>query len=270
MNSLSITAILTTHQRPELMQRALRSLAAERRRPDEILVVEDGGTPGMRALLEQTGIRCRLVQKTMHSVSKARNLGLREAAGDWVIYLDDDDIVYPNRLEELETAALRSGASLVFGHTLKITPEHRYPVPTRHPAGEGASGFRDILRCMPHTNSTLIAKEHLLECGGFVEESSYFSDWCGFLHLLDRFPKAWRIPSILSEFEAVSDGMTHHVARNNSMKSKVLEAFDLLHLRREEHLDALCAVRRQVEAAAPFSSYDDYVALADDTFSSGR
>ena len=249
------------------MVRALKSLAAERWKPGEILVVEDGEDPSTAALLRGTGVPCRLVQRTLHSVAKARNLGLSEAQGDWVIFLDDDDIVYSHRLESLEAAAVRSGAAFVFGSTLKVTPGNRFPVPTRHPEGEGASGFADILRCMPHTNSTLISRRALLDCGGFVEASTYFSDWCAFLHMADRAPGAWRIPHLLSEFEAVADGMTHDVARGNGMKAKVLEAFDVLHLQRDENRQILQKVRRAVEQAEPFSTYDAYVDLADQALS---
>jgi glycosyltransferase involved in cell wall biosynthesis len=261
MGSLKITAIVTTHQRPELLVRALNSLASEHRRPDEILVVEDGADPSTADRIRATQVPCRLIQRSLASVSKARNLGLKEAKGDWVIYLDDDDIVYENRLEELEAAALRSGAVLVFGSTLKITSQNRYPVPTKHPAHEGPSGFVDVLRCMPHTNSTLISRKDLLACGGSVEASTYFSDWCAFLHLLDRSPLAWRIPALLSEFEAVTDGMTHRVG--TGMKAKVLEAFDLLRLQREENRLRLQRVRQAVERAESFASYDEYVQLAD-------
>ena len=110
----------------------------------------------------------------------------------------------------VEPAARRVSAPFVFGHTLKVTPEMAYHVPTHHPATEGPSPFAHILRCMPHTNS----------------------------------------------------GMTHAVARGNGMREKVLEAFSLLRLRREEHRQLLAKVRRAVEEAAPFSSYDDYVELA--------
>jgi hypothetical protein len=95
-----------------------------------------------------------------------------------------------------------------------------------------------------------------------VEASSYFSDWCAFLHLLDRSPLAWRIPALLSEFEAVPAGMTQDVARDKGMKLKVLEAFALLRLQREENLRLLQQVRRAVEQAEPFSTYDAYVDLA--------
>jgi hypothetical protein len=109
----------------------------------------------------------------------------------------------------------------------------------------------------------------LLACGGSVEASTYFSDWCAFLHLLDRNPLAWRIPALLSEFETVADGMTQDVARDNGMKAKVLEAFDLLRLQRAENRHLLQKIRHAVEQAEPFSSYDAYVDLADRVLPTG-
>jgi glycosyltransferase involved in cell wall biosynthesis len=257
----TITAIITTHRRPQLLLRALDSLRAERRRPDEILVVEDGEDPGLPSLLAGTGIPCRLLQRPLSSVSKARNLGLREAKCDWVIYLDDDDIVYGHRLAELEAAAERNPSAFVFGGTLKVLPERRYRVPTHHPEDDAEATFADILCCMPHTNSTLFSRRELLACGGFVEASTYFSDWCAMLHLVDR-GRAWRVPGVLSEFEAVSGGMTHAVAGGQAMREKVLEAFDLLRIQEAAHRRLVDRVRAAVERSEPFSSYDDYVEMA--------
>ena len=264
MNRLRITAILTTHRRPAIMLRALRSLAAEARRPDEILVVEDGDDPATAALIRAAGIECRLVQRPMASVAKARNLGLREARGDWVIYLDDDDIAYPNRCEALEAAAQRSGSGLVYGPTLKVLPDARFHVPTHHPPGEGHAGFLDFLRCMPHTNSILLRKADLVDCGGFVEASSYFSDWCALLHLLDRAPEAgaFRIAPAVAEFEVIPDGMTLAVAQGQAMRGKVLEAFDCLRLQQDQNRRHLRTMRQVMEQAAPFQDYDTYVKLA--------
>jgi glycosyltransferase involved in cell wall biosynthesis len=263
VDRLTITAILTTHRRPDLLPRALRSLAAELRRPDEILVVEDGDDPATVAAIRAEGIACRLVQRPVGGVARARNLGLREAGCEWVIYLDDDDIAYPGRCRALEAAALRRPCALVYGSTLKLTPESARLVPTHHPAGEGPARFRDFLRCMPHTNSILIRRKDLLDCGGFVEGSSYFSDWCALLHLLDRLPaSAYGIPLPLAEFQARDEGMTQAVARDNAMRAKVLEAFDCLRLVDEQNRRALQEVRRAVELASPFHDYDAYVALA--------
>jgi glycosyltransferase involved in cell wall biosynthesis len=265
VTQLRITAILTTHLRPALMLRALASLGAELRRPDEILVVEDGDAPDTAALLRASGVPCRLVQRSMANVAKARNLGLAEARGDWVVYLDDDDVAYPCRCLELEAAALGSGCPLVFGATLKLTAAGSYPVPTHHPPGAGPAGFQDVLTCMPHINSVLFRRQDLADCGGFPASGSYFSDLCVMLQMLDRSPGAggaWRVDRTLAEFRAESPGLTHGVARELAMKAKLMEAFDLLDLGREPNRRSLGQVREALEQVAPFPDYDAYVALA--------
>jgi len=270
LSPLRITAILTTHRRPALMLRALASLGAEFRRPDEILLVEDGADPDTPTRVQGSGVPCRLFQRPLGGVARARNLGLREAQGDWVIYLDDDDVVYPGRCAALEAGALAARAEgapcdLVYGATLKILPGARFAVPTRHPGGTGPAGFDTFLRCMPHTNSILFRRQALLDCGGFVEAASYFSDWCALLHMLDRWPGqagAFRVAATLAEFHAVPGGMTHGVARDQGMRAKVLEAFDCLRLAREQNRRALAQVRQAVEASAAFTSYDRYVDIA--------
>lgn len=265
MSPSHITAILTTHRRPALMLRALASLGAELRRPDEILVVEDGEDPATAGLLAASGIPCRLVQRAMSNVAKARNLGLEEARDGWVIYLDDDDLVYPNRCLDLEAAAQCSGCPLVYGDTLKITPGGQYRVPTHHPGDPGPAGFQDFLTCMPHINSILFRRRDLVDCGGFPESGSYFSDLAAELHILDRCPGeagAWRTCRPVAEFREESPGLTAGVARDLAMKEKVLESFSLLRLRQLRNQAALHQVRVVLELAAPFRDYDDYVELA--------
>jgi glycosyltransferase involved in cell wall biosynthesis len=246
------------------MLRALASVAAETRRPDEILVVEDGEDPATPGLVRASGIPCRLLQRTLGSVSKARNLGLREALGDWVIYLDDDDVVYPDRCRQLEAGVLGAGGAcdLAYGATLKVLPGTRYDVPTHHPEGAGTAGFEDFLRCMPHTNSILFRRQALLDCGGFVEASSYFSDWCALLHMLDQSSGAVRIAGTLAEFRVIPGGMTDAVATDRGMRAKVLEAFDHVRLQREQNRRSLDLVRQAVTLAEPFQDYDSYVELA--------
>ena len=263
MANLRITAILTTHRRPGPMLRALASLAAERRRPDEILVVEDGADPELPERIRASGIPCRLVGRPMGSVAKARNLGLREARGDWVIYLDDDDVAYPDRLERLEAAA-GPGTAFAYGSTLMIKAGERVAVPTHHPEADGHAGFRDILVCMPHTNSILFSKQALLDSGGFVEASSYFSDWCALLHILDRAPAeraARRVASVLAEFR-VGEGMTDAVARDRSMRGKIMEAFACLRLEQAGHRQLVDRIRGAVEAAGLIADYSHYARLA--------
>ncbi|WP_263834160.1 glycosyltransferase family 2 protein [Salinibacter sp.] len=98
----SITAIVTTYDRPKLARRAIRSVLAQVHTPTEILVVEDGTDSGVEAWLERG--KHSTVQYIRHDRNKglaaARNTGLERASGDYIAYLDDDDQWHRDRLKK--------------------------------------------------------------------------------------------------------------------------------------------------------------------------
>jgi len=98
-----VSVIVSTFNRPALLDRALRSILGQTFREFEIVLVNDGG-PDMRTVLDE--LQCgQVLRYFAHPSNKgpaaARNTGLREARGKYIAYLDDDDIYYPDHLETL-------------------------------------------------------------------------------------------------------------------------------------------------------------------------
>ena len=84
----SVSVVIPSHNRAQLVMRALDSVRSQTYPADEILVVDDGSE-------DDTLKRIRLEQQDVHvleqphsGVSTARNLGIREATGDWIAFLD--------------------------------------------------------------------------------------------------------------------------------------------------------------------------------------
>lgn len=71
---------------------------------DEIIVVDTGSTDGTQELCRKYGAKV-IEAPWENSFSKARNIGLKEARGEWVLWLDADE-----RLEEADQEALRQAA----------------------------------------------------------------------------------------------------------------------------------------------------------------
>ncbi len=99
---MRISVLITTYNRAALVGEAVESVLAQTRPADEIIVIDDGSTDDTAARLAAFGDRIRVVAKDNGGVSSARNAGLAAASGDWITFLDDDDVWYPRRLEILQ------------------------------------------------------------------------------------------------------------------------------------------------------------------------
>jgi glycosyltransferase involved in cell wall biosynthesis len=99
---MRFSVLIATHNRAHLVGEAIDSVLAQSRPADEIVVVDDGSTDGTRDRLAAYGERIRAVHQANTGIAGARNSCLGHATGDWITFLDDDDMWYPNRLEILE------------------------------------------------------------------------------------------------------------------------------------------------------------------------
>jgi glycosyltransferase involved in cell wall biosynthesis len=100
---------------------AIESALAQTRPPHEVIVVDDGSTDGTAAVAGSFDARVRLVRQAALGLGPARNRALAEARGEFVGYLDADDLWDPRRLE-VQLAAFERDPSLdmVFGHVRRF------------------------------------------------------------------------------------------------------------------------------------------------------
>jgi glycosyltransferase involved in cell wall biosynthesis len=102
MRKLRVSAIVPTCQRPALLRRALRSVAAQALAPAEIIVVDDGPRLDVtRRNVSRWGFGARVIANSKaKGVSGARNTGAELARGELLAFLDDDDEWLPGYLSQ--------------------------------------------------------------------------------------------------------------------------------------------------------------------------
>lgn len=97
--------VIPTYHRPQLLRRALESVLKQEGAPFQVIVVDDG--PSTAASLLVTDLQDPRLLYVAHErnkgVSAARNTGTREAAGEWIVFLDDDDELLPGGLASIQT-----------------------------------------------------------------------------------------------------------------------------------------------------------------------
>ncbi len=112
MNEVMVSIIIPTYNRAAYLDEALASVFQQDFEDYEVIVIDDGSTDGTRAVIEKYASDARLryeYQQNSGKPSIARNRGLQIARGDYVAFLDSDDLLSANsillRLEILEKYA---------------------------------------------------------------------------------------------------------------------------------------------------------------------
>lgn len=108
-----ISVIIPVYRGKELLEKAVRSVQSQSCGDWELILVDDGSPDGCGPVCDRLAGadgRIRVFHQENRGVSRARNLGLSKAAGEYVFFLDADDFIAPETLETLLAALEKSGA----------------------------------------------------------------------------------------------------------------------------------------------------------------
>lgn len=112
----SVSVVIPCYNAGRFLRETLDSILAQTRKPLEVIVVDDGSTDGSAAVADSFGPPVRVMRQPNQGESVARNHGLHEAKGDWVAFLDADDVWTPRKLE-LQLAGVVGRDDVVCSHT---------------------------------------------------------------------------------------------------------------------------------------------------------
>lgn len=93
-----VTVIIPTYNRGACISQAISSVLAQTFDQFEIIVVDDGSTDNTEAVLQSFGSAIRVLRQKNSGVSNARNAGINAARGEWLAFLDSDDLWMPDKL----------------------------------------------------------------------------------------------------------------------------------------------------------------------------
>lgn len=199
-----ITIIIPTYNHRVALERCLRSIAAQRFMDYEIIVVDDCSTDDTWQWLceyKKNVTRYSLLV-TRHNENRgaaaARNTGLKEAKGEYVIFCDADVEMQPQMLARMmRTLQDHPDASYVYA-------SFRFGWKTFHLFPFDA----ERLRRMPYIHSTsLVRRSHIPECG-WDESLKKLQDWDFFLTMLDEGRTGIWIPEVLMRVEPRKTGIS--------------------------------------------------------------
>jgi glycosyltransferase involved in cell wall biosynthesis len=163
--------------------------ACAQRRDIQVIVVDDGSTD------ESSRIAARfpnveLLRQRHRGVSRARNTGLRAAAGEFILFLDADDRLLPRALDVLQQAlAGTPGAAFAYGRFHDID-EHGHPLTSERPVRRAQDDFEALVRsnfiCVP--GAVLYRTAAVRTAGGFTPRIDAAADYELHLRLARKYP----------------------------------------------------------------------------------
>lgn len=163
-----VSVIVPCYNAEGYLPATLGSVLAQTYRELELIVVDDASTDGSAAVVERLSLqdpRVRLLRMPRNAGAPAapRNLGTREARGEWIAYLDADDIWHPRKLE-LQLQALREhGGEMCSARMTDFRDEReiRFAMLTMPPVSRVDFGMQ-LRKYRTPTSSILIRRDLML------------------------------------------------------------------------------------------------------------
>jgi GT2 family glycosyltransferase len=197
-----VSIIVPTYNRATLLPETLDSLVAQRYRPLEVLVVDDGSTDDTLEVIaawaaahSDAGLRVHCYSQKNQGAPAARNRGLLESRGEFIQFLDSDDLLDPDKIA-YSVEALRADAHLeiVYGPTYYFGawdgPLHPGTPPTNARSVLEATCARAVWSIM----GPIYRRDVCLRVGAWNEDLACWQDREYSLRALARLPKLLYCP----------------------------------------------------------------------------
>lgn len=114
-----VSVIIPTYNRADCVTRSIDSALSQTYKDYEIIVVDDGSTDNTKQILQSyvdKGL-IRYIYQDNAGCAAARNAGISDAKGEWIAFLDSDDVWLPDKLAEQMQYLLETGLDICFTNT---------------------------------------------------------------------------------------------------------------------------------------------------------
>ncbi len=210
--SLLVSVIIPCYKQAHFLAESIDSANSQTHAPVEIVVVDDG-SPDNAAEIVQAYPNVRYIRQENSGVSSARNRGLGESRGEYVVFLDADDRLRPNALKlGIEQLQKHPNSAFSYGRCDIIAEDGRFLTTSNQPHVE-KDHYQNMLRGnFITTLATIVFRREPLESvGGFNKEAETTEDYELFLRLMRRF-------ACVSHREVVTDYRLHDKGVSRSIE----------------------------------------------------
>jgi len=210
-----VSVIIPAYNSMPWVSAAIDSVLSQGYRDYEVVVIDDGSTDKTADVLESYGRKIRCMHQANAGVSNARNRGLSVSTGEFIAYLDADDMWYSQKLEsQIAFLDAHPQCGLVHSDVTVVDEQDkviraRFNVETARPIPSGYCRQDLLRRCHIQVPSVIERRECIEEVGGFDEQFMATEDY---LHWIMVSLKGW-------EFGYINEPLAKYRWRPGSVSS---------------------------------------------------
>jgi glycosyltransferase involved in cell wall biosynthesis len=193
-----VSIIVRTKDRPKLLNKALQSIVVQTYRPVEVVLVNDGGCAldieGLKGILDDIALNYIRLEKNTGR-AHAGNVGIENARGEYIGFLDDDDEFYPEHVETLITFLKQSDYKIAYTDSFMVYKEYN---PQTHRLSNDVK--REIAFSQDFNYDRLVFENYipfmcllferkpLVTSGGFDNSFDLYEDWDLLIRIGNKIP----------------------------------------------------------------------------------
>ena len=242
------TVIIPTYNRAHLICDALDSVAAQTYRPIEIIVVDDGSTDQTREevtrwmeMNQSPDLTFKLLEQANKGKCAARNTGYAKANGEFVAFLDSDDVCLPERIEkQIDVLNRRPEFGAVYCGLIEVDLQDGSRRIQAHEFPQGWLFEQLLVRDVTNPTSTYLFRHSAIETvGALCPEIDGRTDWEMALRLARRYP-------IGVVREPLVELRAHSGPRTATNRQNEIDGYRYIRRRYQDEIAALPLRRRMV------------------------
>ena len=186
---IKVTTIIPTFNRGYCLAESIQSVLDQNFSDFELIVVDDGSTDNTAEVIEQfSGIHKIRIKKN-RGVSFARNLAIKQARGEWIAFLDSDDLWERDKLAiQMNWVECNPDYHAVYTDEIWIRNGVRVNAMKKHRKYSGDIFRHCLPLCIVSPSSVLLRNELLNKFGGFDESMPVCEDYDLWLRISMSFP----------------------------------------------------------------------------------
>jgi len=190
MSQPPVSVIIPTYNRAAWVTEAVASVLAQTYKDFEVLVVDDASDDATLEALGPVLRKITLLRAPIRrGVAAARNLGIAAARGEWLAFLDSDDLWRPEKLaRQMNFLSAHPEFLLCQTEEIWIRGGVRVNPPLTHRKEGGHIFLRSLKRCLVSPSAVVLHRRLIQETGAFDENLPAAEDYDLWLRLTWRYP----------------------------------------------------------------------------------